>query len=374
MELTSRERFDRILKHQPVDRIGLFEVYWRETAQKWAAEGHFARPEMVSDHFGLDIRRTGGEITPANYNIVNLIADVDAGEKIVEETETVKLTRNGNGALLRWNKNASGAPEHVGFAVHDRSSWEEHIRPHLLDESTYARRLDYGSYRQLRDKCQREALFMTCGVVGPFDQMSPMCGHENLLLGMGLDGDWVAEMADLYVTVAIRLLEILFAQEGRPDGLWVWDDLGFKQRPFMSPAMYREQIYPAHKRLFDFAHSCGLPVVLHCDGYVEALIPELIAAGIDCLQPLEVKAGMDLLRLKQRFGDRIALSWRHGRAGARDKRLRGRRGRTAAKAAGCNGRQRLRAPGRSQRIAAGGVCHLSLLCRTRARDRHVLKL
>lgn len=116
-----------------------------------------------------------------------------------------------------------------------------------------------------------------------------MCGHENLLLGMGLDGDWVAEMANLYVTVAIRLLGDLVGKS-LPDGLWVWEDLGFKQRPFMSPAMYREQIYPAHKRLFDFAHSCGLPVVLHCDGYVEALIPGLIAAGIDCLQPLEVKA------------------------------------------------------------------------------------
>lgn len=97
-------------------------------------------------NFGLDVRRTGGEITPANYNIVNLIADVDAGEKIVEETRDSRApTRNGNRTLLRWNKNASGAPEHVGFAVHDRSSWEEHIRPHLLDESAYARRLDYGS-------------------------------------------------------------------------------------------------------------------------------------------------------------------------------------------------------------------------------------
>ena len=40
---------------------------------------------------------------------------------------------------------------------------------------------------------------------------------------------------------------------------------------------------------------------------MEALIPALIEAGIDCLQPLEVKAGMDLLKLKQRFGDQIAL-------------------------------------------------------------------
>ncbi len=50
MKLTSKERMSRILKHQPVDRIGLFEVFWRETAVRWAAEGHFEKPEMVSDH------------------------------------------------------------------------------------------------------------------------------------------------------------------------------------------------------------------------------------------------------------------------------------------------------------------------------------
>jgi len=307
MVLTSKERFDRILKHQPVDRVGLFEVYWKETAQRWSAEGHFARPEMVSDHFGLDVRRTGGEITPANYHIVNLMANLDAGEQLVAETESAKLVRDGNGALLRWLKDGSGAPEHVDFAVRDRWSWEEHIRPHLLDERSYERRLDFGSYREVRTKCARDQRFMTCGVVGAFDRMSPLCGHEHLLAGMALDPDWVTEMADLYATLTVHLLEILFEREGLPDGLWVWDDLGFKNRPFMSPAMYRAMIYPAHKKLFDFVHSRGLPVVLHCDGYVEALIPALIEAGINCLQPIEIKAGMDLLKLKKRFGDQIAL-------------------------------------------------------------------
>ncbi|MCO6452780.1 MAG: hypothetical protein J5I90_18505 [Caldilineales bacterium] len=307
MELNSKERFARILKHQPVDRIGLFEVFWQETAARWSAEGHFAQPEMVSDHFGLDVRRTGGEITPADYRTVNLIADVDASDKVVEESDSAKLIRDGNGALLRWLKNDSGAPEHVAFAVQDRSDWEEYIRPYLLDEGTFERRINFASYCTLRAKCAREDRFMTCGVVGPFDQMTPMCGYEYLLMGMALDGEWVREMADLYATLTIRLLEILFEREGLPDGLWVWDDLGFNGRPFMSPAMYRALLYPAHKNIFDFAHSCGLPVVLHCDGYVEALIPALIKAGIDCLQPLDVKAGMDLLKLKKLFGDQIAL-------------------------------------------------------------------
>jgi len=307
MGLTSKERFDRILKHQPVDRVGLFEVFWRETVQKWTAEAHLERPEVVSDHFGLDVRRTGGEITPGDYHIVNVMANLDAGEQLVEETESAKLVRDGNGALLRWLKDGSGAPEHVDFAVRDRRSWQEHIRPYLLDERSYERRLNFDSYRAVRAKCARDQRFMTCGVIGAFDRMSPVCGHEHLLAGMALDPDWVTEMADLYATLTVHLLEILFEREGLPDGLWVWDDLGFKNRPFMSPAMYRQMLYPAHKKLFDFAHGRGLPVVLHCDGYVEALVPSLIEAGINCLQPIEAKAGMDLVKLKQRFGDQIAL-------------------------------------------------------------------
>lgn len=305
--LSSKERFSRILRLRPVDRVGLFEVFWKETAQKWSAEGHFEKPETISDHFGLDVRRTGGEITPGDYRTVNLVADLDAGEKVVEESDATRLVRDGNGALLRWNKHRSGAPEHVGFLVQDRRGWEEHIRPRLLDERSYERRLKFGAYRDLRQKCGRDQLFITCAVVGAFDLMSPMCGHENLLMGMAADFDWVRDMGEVYTTVTIRLLEILFGREGLPDGLWVWDDLGFRDSPFMSPGMYRELLLPAHKRLFDFAHSRGLPVVLHCDGFVEPLLPSLMEAGIDCLQPLEAKAGMDLVRLKKAYGERIAF-------------------------------------------------------------------
>jgi uroporphyrinogen decarboxylase len=305
--LTSRERFSRILRHEPVDRVGLFEVFWRETVDNWHQQGRLERPEDVSDHFGLDARRTSGEITPMPKNVLDIVADLDAGQTVIEESDTAKLVRDGNGAVLRWLKGRSGGPEHVDFSVRDRQGWEERIRPRLRDESTDERRIHYDFYREKREKCERDSRFLACGVVGAFDCMSPLCGHEYLLMGMGLDPEWVRAMADLYAAVNIRLLEKLFAREGLPDGLWVWDDLGFKGTPFMSPAMYREIVFPAHKRLFDFAHSRGLPVILHCDGFVEALLPALIEAGIDCLQPLECKAGMDLLRIKKDYGERIAL-------------------------------------------------------------------
>jgi uroporphyrinogen decarboxylase len=226
---------------------------------------------------------------------------------LLEETETTRLVRDGNGAVFRWLKGASGAPEHVDFLVKDRHTWEEHIRPHLVNEANHPRRVHFDFYRGMRACCTEHQLFFTCGVVGPFDLMTPLCGYEHLLTGMALDPDWARDMADIYSRLTVDLLELLFAREGLPDGLWVWDDLAFKQRPFLSPAMYRELVFPAHRRLFQWAHARGLPVIYHSDGFVEPLLPDLIGAGIDCLQPLEVKAGVDLLRVKRRFGDRLAF-------------------------------------------------------------------
>ena len=100
-------------------------------------------------------------------------------------------------------------------------------------------------------------------------------------------------MVDVYVSLTINHCEVLFAEEGKPDGMFFYEDMGFKNKPFMSPAMYEELIMPGHKRLFDFAHSLGCKVIVHSCGYVEPLLPGLINAGMDCLQAMEVKAGMD---------------------------------------------------------------------------------
>ena len=63
----------------------------------------------------------------------------------------------------------------------------------------------------------------------------------------------------------------------------------------MSRAMYDELIQPGHIRTIRFAKEHDMPVIMHSCGYVEPLLGGMIEAGIDCLQAIEVKAGMDLL-------------------------------------------------------------------------------
>jgi uroporphyrinogen decarboxylase len=294
-ELTGIERIGNILRHKPVDRIGLFEHFWGDTLKKWRDSGHINEADDLATHFGFDM---------ATCWAFNLMADLDFVPKVVEETEETILTRDGNGALLRRHKLHNATPEHVDFAVKDRTTWETFIKPLLVPDR---RRIKFDAYREAMARTHQHNRFFCWSGVNVFELMHPVCGHEYMLIGMAMDPNWVKDMATVYSDLTIALMEILFAEAGKPDGIWFYEDMGFKQHPFMSPAMYREIIQPAHKKTIDYAHSLGLPVIMHSCGFIEPLLPHMVEAGIDCLQVIEVKAGMDLLRIKKNFGDKIAL-------------------------------------------------------------------
>jgi uroporphyrinogen decarboxylase len=192
----------------------------------------------------------------------------------------------------------------VDFLVKDRRAWEEHIKPKLTPDR---RRINFEAYRNIRRHAQEKQRFFCWSGVNVFELMHPVCGHQYMLMGMIDDTDWVKDMVNTYADLTIQLMEILFAEEGLPDGIWFYEDMGFKGRPFMSPAMYKEIVQPGHIKTIQFAKSLGLPVIMHSCGYVEPLVPGMIEAGIDCLQVIEVKAGMDLVRLYRNFGDRLSF-------------------------------------------------------------------
>jgi len=81
------------------------------------------------------------------------------------------------------------------------------------------------------------------------------------------------------------------------------DDMGYKQNQFFSVNMYRNLLKPVHKRAADWARERGVHVRLHSCGDINPLVPELIDVGIEMLNPLEVKAGMDPVALKGKYGD-----------------------------------------------------------------------
>jgi len=87
------------------------------------------------------------------------------------------------------------------------------------------------------------------------------------------------------------------------------DDLGMQDRPLMSRNMYQKYLMPGHQRLFHYVRqNSNCAVFLHSCGSIYPLIPDLITAGIDILNPVQTSAkNMDPKRLKEEFGDQITF-------------------------------------------------------------------
>jgi uroporphyrinogen decarboxylase len=293
--LSSRERIARILRHEPVDRVGCYEHFWTQTARRWEREGRVATGCDLNEHFNHDI----GQSRP-----FNMVADIAFGRKVIEETDDAIRYLDGNGAVLLKNKKEPGPARYVDFSVRDRAAWEERIKPLLRPARG---RIDFVAYRQARDRAAAGDRFFCLGNRLIFQVIEMFCGHEHLLAGMALDPEWAVEMASTCAELHLGLMEMLFDDAGAPDAVWFNEDLGFKEKPFMSPRMYAEIFQPFHRRVFGWLHGRGVPVIVHSCGFMEPMVGGLVEAGMDCLQVIEVKAGMGPVRLRERFGDRLAL-------------------------------------------------------------------
>jgi len=120
----------------------------------------------------------------------------------------------------------------------------------------------------------------------------------------------VHRFLDALVEIHLRNLERFLAAVGDSiDVILFGDDLGAQNGPQLSPAMYREYFKPRHALMWRRAKELApVKVMLHCCGGVRQLLPDLIDAGLDAINPVQISCrGMDAAALKRDFGDRITF-------------------------------------------------------------------
>jgi uroporphyrinogen decarboxylase len=128
-----------------------------------------------------------------------------------------------------------------------------------------------------------------------------------LFYAMAEQPEWVMDMVNTMVDLNIALYDMVWEAGYHFDQVNWWNDMGYKGKQFMSIQMYRDLFKPADQKAADWAHSKGLKVYYHSCGNINPLVPELIDVGVDMLNPLEVKAGVDPLALKVEFGHELAF-------------------------------------------------------------------
>ena len=290
--MTSHERFRRAYAHLEADRVPITDSPWGGTIRRWQQEG-MPRDADWRDYFGTDkMEHIGVNISPR------------FPETVVEETDDYKITTTGWGVTLKQFKTADSTPEFLDYKVQTPESWEEakaRMKPDGL-------RIDWFRLAEKYPLWRADSRWITGGFWFGFDVAhSWMSGTETILVAMLEQPEWVKDIFETYLNSCIACFDMVWDAGYHFDEISWPDDMGYKGSPFFSVDLYRELLKPLQKRAVDWAHSKGIPARLHSCGDIRRLLPDLMETGIDALNPLEIKAGMDPIAIKKEYGDRLVL-------------------------------------------------------------------
>ena len=291
--MNTYERFKLTYEHKEADRVPIIDNPWNGTVKRWIDEGMPADADW-RDFFEVDkIAHVGIDISPRFE------------EKVVEETDRYKIIATSYGATLKLFNELDATPEFLDFSITDAKAWQiAKERMEKLDDD----RIPWQTLKDNYSKWRAEGQWIRAAFHFGFDVThSQLMGTETVLMTMIDEPELLMDIFDTYLTSCETLFGRIWDAGYKFDEIMWWDDMGYKGTTFFSPQMYRDILKPYHKRAVEWAHNRGVYAHLHSCGNIMSLIPDIIDTGVDVLNPLEIKAGMDPIKLKEDYGDVLTL-------------------------------------------------------------------
>lgn len=295
--MQKREIIKMLLARQRPGRVGLNEHFWPFICENaWQAQGIPTGTDFVT-RFNLDIRSI------AWYRSPDPRPDLAA---TLEESDDWVVKRDGWGVSVKTWKHKAGTPEHVGFTIESPEVWKREFRDafEAIDVRT---RVDLPTLRKQYAEAMAGETFITYSGLFVFEELRRVLGDVTMLESMLLEPEWIHDFCSRVTHKCMAFFEWLFREVGLPDGVHIYEDLGYTAAPFVSPACHRAMILPYHKKLFGMFKDYRLPIILHTCGDFRPHIDSLIESGVDCIQALEAKTGMNVVSLAETYKDALCF-------------------------------------------------------------------
>lgn len=305
--LSKLDRMNKALRHEEPDRIPISDFFWGSFINRWRDELGLPEDASPYDYYDLDWIVT----TP------NMDPKIQPFETISED-EIEVVVKTGFRTTMR---------KKFDFPMPEFISWDldtiEKLEDFQFDDPYDRRRYFEGGDNQIAgvgDGFQRNSpawietvkkLRPDFPVYGSMIECSEcltrLLGQENTLFWMGMYPDRLGAQINRIGQFYLDCLKAeIEAADGLLDGMVIWGDVAFSQTMLFDPEYWRVYFKPWVKAMIEECHKNSLPVIYHGCGNVELIFEDFVEMGLDAYNPLEVKAGMDAVELKRKFGDKIA--------------------------------------------------------------------
>jgi len=301
--LAKLDRMNKTLRHEEADRVPVSDFFWGSFLERWRQEKGLPADADIYTHYDLDWIVTIPNMDPH-------IKDFE----ILKENEEEVVVRTGYEATIR-KKFADPMPAFLEFATNTI----EKMEAFQFDDPWDDRRFFGAGDNQIAgvgDGFARnippwidgvKALYPNFPVYGSVceghESLWRIIGSENVLLWIGLYPDEVGRFIERVGEFAIELTKAqVKAADGLLDGMVIWGDVAYVKDMMFSPRFWRKYFKPIVHEMIKICHENDVPVIYHGCGNVKRIFPDYIEMGLDSYNPLEAKAGLDVVELRQEYG------------------------------------------------------------------------
>jgi hypothetical protein len=297
------------LAHCEADRVPVGEFFWTNFVRRCKKELAVGDDFNPYRHWDLDLVVVTPNMDPHLCGI-----------QVLEDAAGRKVVRTGFGATIE-RRGTLPMPQYLDFETQTFEQMEALEFDDPRDRRRYFEALDdqinavgddlvlgLPPFADRAAACARD--FCVFGsVCEPHEMLWRIMGTENVLMKLAEAPDrmarFIARLGDFLVGIVEGQIA---AAHGQLRGLYLWGDIAYDQGMFFSPRYWREVYKPQLERLCEAAHAAGLKTIYHGCGNASAVFEDMIEAGVDAYNPLEAKAGLDVVALKRRFGPRWAFN------------------------------------------------------------------
>lgn len=306
-QMTKRERVEAVLNHQEPDRVPVYDIIHNIPIMEY-----FAGEKITNDNaFEVSLRGVGRAL-----DLTRCIAIPFTGERVHSASQgfeysfdwwTFTVTK-------RPYKNVQHLAECVRREIdgiydamaHNRLTADAALVAQLTASDAQTPAEVHDTFAKICKALGDCVLIHPESIVG-LTTAYVRAGWDIFIYLMGDEPDLVDQWLEALCAYEVKRIHGMADRELSPIAL-VADDLAGKQGLFFSPKWLRKHWFPLLQRCIDAWHSHGIKVMFHSDGDKMEILDDLVAVGIDAINPIEPTVGMSIGAIRRRYPDLVVTS------------------------------------------------------------------
>jgi len=303
--MTRRERVERTINLKEVDRIPLYDLFRSDNAIEYFT-GEKLPPKDLWE-------KEKEKLTIMTGKAVNKLCDMtrDFGFGPIKESDYTDefgfVWHSSPHEKTSWIVKKPFCDEKGGIEFIKKwiMKLAENIKEIKLNKKTYREKYHSGFLKTQSYLGDTVNLLAVQGT--GLDDVRYYLGFELFAYIYADNPSIIGELLEVYTDLQVLICHTVADKKLSPCVL-TYGDIAYKDKLLHSPQFLRKEFFPRVKKIQDAWHHYDIKCLFHSDGNIMGVLDDLIETGIDGLNPIEIVAGMDIKKIKEKYGNKIFLT------------------------------------------------------------------